>query len=110
VCGEVWVISFHECLDKRDDPSVPASTPAEADQPKERQTVLRTVLLLLPVLIIGGAAAIYVWSSINQLLHGEGTWTQGLITVGAFAVLIGIGIFLQRMSLSSEDADERSQR
>jgi hypothetical protein len=90
----------------RDASSNSDSTSSGATQSEEHFFVLRTVLLLLPVLIIGGAAAIYVWSSINQLLHGDGTWTQGVITIGAIATLFGIAFLLQRMSISSEDTGE----
>lgn len=59
---------------------------------------------MLLVLIAGGAAAIYVWSSINEILKGEATLVQILITVGAIALLAGAIYILQRLSENIEDS------
>ncbi len=68
----------------------------------------RTIVLMILALIVGGGAAIYVWSSLNLLLKGEASWLQGITTVLAFVVLIGLGVLLQKLSLRSED-DRRGE-
>lgn len=55
------------------------------------------------VLIVGGGAAIYVWSSLNLLLKGQATLIQGVITVLAIAGIIGLILLLQRLSIRYED-------
>jgi hypothetical protein len=67
--------------------------------------VTRTILLMVAVLIVGGGAAIYVWSSLNLLLKGEASLVQGVITVLAIAGIIGLILLLQRLSLRFEDDD-----
>ncbi len=63
----------------------------------------RTVLLMVLILIVGGAAAIYVWSSLNQLLKGQATLFEGVTTVLAIVAIIGLILLLQRLSVSGED-------
>lgn len=63
----------------------------------------RTVVLMILILIVGGAAAIYVWSSLNELLKGQATLFQGVITVLAIVAIIGLILLLQRLSVSNED-------
>jgi hypothetical protein len=60
---------------------------------------------MVAVLIVGGGAAIYVWSSLNLLLKGEASLVQGVITVLAIAGIIGLILLLQRLSLRFEDDD-----
>ena len=67
-------------------------------------TVARTVLLMLLVLIVGGAAAIYVWSSINDILKGEASLVQIALTLLAIGVIAGLVYVLQRVSTSAEDS------
>ena len=63
----------------------------------------RTILLMILVLIVGGAAAVYVWSSLNLLLKGEATLVQGIVTVLAIATVIGMILLLQRLSIANDD-------
>lgn len=66
-------------------------------------SVTRTILLMVLVLIAGGGAAIYVWSSLNLLLKGQASLFQGVITVLAIVGIIGLILLLQRLSLRYED-------
>lgn len=63
----------------------------------------RTVLLMVLVLILGGGAAIYVWSSLNLLLKGQASLFQGITTVLAIVAVIGLILLLQRLSVQDED-------
>jgi hypothetical protein len=66
-------------------------------------SVTRSVLLMVAILIVGGGAAIYVWSSLNQLLKGEASLIQGITTVLAIVAIIGLILLLQRLSIRDED-------
>ena len=66
----------------------------------------RMVVLMILILIVGGGAAIYVWSSLNQLLKGEATLFEGVITVLAIVAIIGLILLLQRLSVSNEDGSD----
>ncbi len=55
------------------------------------------------VLIVGGGAAIYVWSSLNLLLKGQASLFQGVTTVLAIVGIIGLILLLQRISVRYED-------
>lgn len=63
----------------------------------------RTILLMVLVLIVGGGAAIYVWSSLNLLLKGQASLFQGVTTVLAIVGIIGLILLLQRISVRYED-------
>lgn len=66
----------------------------------------KTVLLMLVALVVGGAAAIYVWSSLNLLLKGEASLFQGVTTVVAILAIIGLILLLQRLSLRDDNTGE----
>ncbi|TVR69883.1 MAG: hypothetical protein EA415_13735 [Sphaerobacteraceae bacterium] len=63
----------------------------------------RTILLMVLVLIVGGGAAIYVWSSLNLLLKGQASLFQGVTTVLAIVGIIGLILLLQRISVRNEE-------
>lgn len=56
---------------------------------------LRMLAVLLGSLAIAGLGAIYVWSTLNELLRGQTDWPQG---IAALVVLVGVaGLLLWLM-------------
>lgn len=56
---------------------------------------LRMLAVLLGSLAIAGLGAIYVWSTLNELLRGQTGWPQG---IAALVVLVGVaGLLLWLM-------------
>ena len=62
-------------------------------------------MLMVVVLIVGGIAAVYVWSAVNQLLKGQASLGQVALIVLAIAVLAAVVYVLQRISTRAEDTE-----
>ena len=56
----------------------------------------RLALVLSVVVILGGASAIFAWSTFNRLLMGQGTLGEALAGVGAVGVLVALVAWLVR--------------
>lgn len=87
-------------------PNVTTSLDRQRSDARQREIgqLYRTVLVMLILLIAGGAAAIYIWSSINEILKGEASLVEILITAAAIALLGGAVYFLQRYTTNIEDS------
>lgn len=57
---------------------------------------IRFVLVLLGSLVVAGLGAIYVWSTLNQVLEGGATWARGLSALAVVVGMLGLLLWLLR--------------
>jgi hypothetical protein len=48
------------------------------------------------VVVLGGASAIYAWSTLNRVLMGQGTIGEALAATGAVVVVVALVSWLVR--------------
>lgn len=52
--------------------------------------MVKLLLILVGLLALGGLGAVFVWSSLNELLHGDASWGRIAAMVCVLVVMFGL--------------------